>query len=242
VVAQHRDPFQVIPAVDVLGDEAVRLTQGRFDRVSVRGGDPAALAASFAARGAPLIHVVDLDGARTGRVRPRALSRIAAAARPAAVQASGGVRSLADALRLLEAGAARVVVGTAAFSEPGALARYADELGERLAVALDVRRGRIAVAGWGRDGGLSVEDAASRCASSGIARVVCTAIERDGMLAGPDLDLLARVRALAGAPVLAAGGVATLADLDAVRASGCEGVIVGRALLDGSLSSESLWS
>ncbi len=226
----------------MLGDEAVRLSQGRFDRVSVRGGDPAALAASFAARGARLIHVVDLDGARTGRVRPRVLARIAAAARPAAVQAAGGVRSLADAWRLLEAGAARVVVGTAAFAEPGALARYADELGERLAVALDVRRGRIAVAGWERDGGLSVEDAASRCASAGIARVVCTAIERDGMLAGPDLDLLAHVRTLADTPVLAAGGVASLADLEAVCASGCEGAIVGRALLDGSLPHDSLWS
>src|SRR5215211_1220012 len=155
-----RRSFQVIPAVDVLGEEAVRLVQGRFDRVSVRGGDPSALAARFAEQGARLIHVVDLDGAREGRVRRGLVARIAEAARPAAIQASGGIRSLADAETLLEAGALRVVVGTAAFAEPDALATFAASLGERLVVALDARDGRIAVAGWEREAGLSVGEAA----------------------------------------------------------------------------------
>jgi phosphoribosylformimino-5-aminoimidazole carboxamide ribotide isomerase len=233
---QERDGFQVIPAVDVLGEEAVRLVQGRFDRVGVRAGDPVVLAARFAGQGARLIHVVDLDGARMGRVRPELVRKIAEAASPGAIQASGGIRSVADAETLLEAGAARVVVGTAAFAEPDALVTLVAALGERLVVALDVKDGRIAVAGWEREAGLSVEEAAERCVAAGIARVLCTAISRDGTLSGPDLELLKRVRSASGLPVLAAGGIGTRADLDAVAAIGCEGAVVGRALLDGSLA------
>ncbi len=221
----------MIPAIDVLGEEAVRLTQGAYDRISVRAGDPVSLARRFAADGARRLHVVDLDGARSGGVRADLVAAIAEAGRPAAVQAGGGVRSLADAERLLEAGAARVVVGTAAFEEPDGLARYARALGERLVVALDARDRRIAVGGWERNTGLAVEEAAERCASAGVARVLCTGIERDGTLAGPDIELLRAVRARCGCPVLAAGGVATAADLDALEAAGCEGAIVGRALL-----------
>jgi phosphoribosylformimino-5-aminoimidazole carboxamide ribotide isomerase len=232
--------FAVIPAIDVLGREAVRLTQGAFDRVSVRAGDPEALAQRFAAAGAGLLHLVDLEGASPGRWRPHLVAAVAGAARPAKVQAAGGIRSPEDAERLLDAGAARVVVGTAAFAGPGALARYAGELGDKLVVALDARGGRIAVAGWERDTGLPVEEAAGRCAEAGVARLLCTAIERDGMLAGPDLELLRAVRARSGLPVLAAGGVATPADLDALDAAGCEGAIVGRALLDGSLPLEAV--
>ena len=225
----------LIPAVDLLGDEAVRLVQGRFYEVGVRAGDPVALARRFADGGAELIHVVDLEGARDGRVRPDVVARIAEAARPAAIQASGGLRSTADAELLLEAGAARVVVGTAAFAAADALATFAEALGNRLVVALDARDGRVAVRGWEDDTGLSVEEAAARCKVAGVARVLCTAIDRDGTLGGPDLDLLRRVLDASGLPVLAAGGIASRADLDAVAALGCEGAVVGRALLEGSI-------
>jgi phosphoribosylformimino-5-aminoimidazole carboxamide ribotide isomerase len=228
--------FQVIPAVDVLGEEAVRLVQGRFDRVAVRAGDPAALARHFVELGAELIHVVALDGARSGRIRPDVVSRIAEAARPAAIQASGGIRSTADAELLLDAGAARVVVGTAALAAEDAPARFARALGERLVVALDARDGRVAVAGWTEETGVPVAEAAERCADAGVARVLCTAIDRDGTLSGPDLDLLRRIVDASGVPVLAAGGIATPDDLDAVAALGCEGAVVGRALLDGALA------
>jgi phosphoribosylformimino-5-aminoimidazole carboxamide ribotide isomerase len=234
--------LEVIPAVDLLGDEAVRLTQGAFDRVSLRAGDPAALAARFAAAGARIVHVVDLDGARSGRLRPDLIARIADTARPAEIQASGGIRSTADAERLLGAGAARVVVGTAAFAEPDALRRFVDVLGDRLVVALDVRDGRVAVAGWRGDSRLSVEDALERCSAAGVARLLCTAIERDGTLAGPDVALLKEVVSRSGLSVLAAGGVGTREHLHAVAAAGCEGAIVGRALLDGTLSLDVLGS
>jgi phosphoribosylformimino-5-aminoimidazole carboxamide ribotide isomerase len=228
------EAFQVLPAVDLLGEEAVRLEQGDFGRVAARA-QPEELVRRFAAAGARLIHVVDLDGARRGRIRPDVVARLAEAAAPANLQASGGIRSLADAGQLLAAGAARVVVGTAALGEPEALERFAAELGDRLVVAIDVRGGRVAARGWVEDTGLDASEVARRCAEAGVSRVLCTAIERDGMLGGPDLDLLRGVRDASGLPVLAAGGIRSESDLAAVAAVGCEGAVVGRALLDGSL-------
>ena len=225
----------VIPAIDLLGDEAVRLEQGDYARVVIRGRDPVELAASFAAAGAPLLHVVDLDGARSGRVRPDLVAGVAAAAAPVSVQASGGIRSVADAVALLDAGADRVVVGTAAFGTPTLLRDLVDALGARLAVAIDVRDGKVAVSGWAESTGLSPGDAAARLADAGIERLLCTAADRDGTLAGPDVELLAEVLERSGLPVLAAGGVARVADLDALAAVGAEGAVVGRALLSGAL-------
>jgi phosphoribosylformimino-5-aminoimidazole carboxamide ribotide isomerase len=226
--------FQVLPAVDLLGDKAVRLEQGDFGRVAARL-EADELVRRFAAAGARMIHVVDLDGARRGLIRTDVIGRLAKLAAPAKVQASGGIRSPADAEQLLAAGAARVVVGTAALAEPEALEQFVAELGDRLVVAIDVRGGRVAVRGWLEDTGLAAAEVAGRCAAAGVPRILCTAIERDGMLGGPDLSLLRKVRDAAGLPVLAAGGIHSEADLAAVAAAGCEGAVVGRAFLDGSL-------
>jgi phosphoribosylformimino-5-aminoimidazole carboxamide ribotide isomerase len=226
--------FHVLPAVDLLGEEAVRLEQGDFSRVAARA-QPEELVRRFAAAGARLIHVVDLDGARRGRIRTDVIARLAEAAAPAKLQASGGIRSPADAERLLVAGVARVVVGTAALAEPEALERFVSELGDRLVVAIDVRGGRVATRGWLDDTGLDAAEVARRCAEAGVSRILCTAIERDGMLGGPDLELLGEVREASRLPLLAAGGIRSEADLAAVAAAGCEGAVVGRALLDGSL-------
>jgi phosphoribosylformimino-5-aminoimidazole carboxamide ribotide isomerase len=224
--------FAVIPAVDLVGEEVVRLEQGAFDRVVARKPDPAAYVRHLVEAGARLVHVVDLDGARSGSPRPELVQRLVEAAAPAAVQASGGVRSLEDAERLLGTGASRIVVGTAAFAEPGALEGYASAFGDRLVVAVDVREGRVAVGGWQRQTDLTAEAAAEQCADAGVSRLMCTAVERDGTLGGPDLELLRRVREASGLPVLAAGGIGSREDLDAVEETGCEGVIVGRALLE----------
>jgi phosphoribosylformimino-5-aminoimidazole carboxamide ribotide isomerase len=225
---------QLIPAVDVLDGEAVRLERGDYARVTLRAGDPLELVARLAEARPPLLHLVDLDGARSGRADPGLVARAVDAAGPVPVQAAGGLRSLADAEAALEAGAARVVIGTAAF-EGDALAELAGELGERLVVAVDVRDGHAAVAGWARTTGLGAEDAAARCAEAGVARILCTAVERDGTLSGPDLELLERVRVRADAPMLAAGGIRSEHDLEALAEIGIEGAVVGRAVLDGSL-------
>jgi phosphoribosylformimino-5-aminoimidazole carboxamide ribotide isomerase len=228
-----RPTFQVIPAVDLLGDDAVRLEQGDYARVTLRESDPAALVRRFAEAGAALVHVVDLDGARSGRLRPDLITALVEAAAPAHVQASGGIRSVADAQSLLAAGAQRVIVGTAAFAEDGALGRFASALGGALVVAIDCRDGRIAVRGWGESTGLEVDEALDRCVAAGVVRLHCTAIDRDGTLAGPDLPLLRRVVARSRLAVVAAGGVSSEADLEAIEQTGCEGAVVGRALLEG---------
>jgi phosphoribosylformimino-5-aminoimidazole carboxamide ribotide isomerase len=235
MITDKNTRFQLVPAVDVLGGEAVRLERGAFERVGVRAGDPVELARRLAGMRPPWLHVVDLEGARSGGARPELVAEIAAAVAPVPVQAAGGVRSPDDALALVGAGAARVVVGTAAFSAPGALAPYVEALGERLVVAVDVRDGRVAVAGWERSSGLGVEEAVESCVGAGVARLLCTAINRDGTLSGPDLGLLARVRELSGLPVLAAGGIRSREDLDALAGIGLEGAVVGRALLEGRL-------
>ena len=198
----------MIPAVDVVGTEAVRLRQGDFDEVVAQAGDPADLVAPLRRRAA----------AARARGRPRrgperdgsgrsSSARLAAAAAPTPVQASGGIRSLEDAQSLLDAGAARVVVGTAAFElagRAGASSRRRSRSGSSSPSM--PRGGRVAVAGWSRMTELSPDEFAERCAEAGVRRLLCTAIERDGTMAGPDLDLLERVRERSGLPVLAAGG------------------------------------
>jgi phosphoribosylformimino-5-aminoimidazole carboxamide ribotide isomerase len=218
--------IEVIPAVDVLGEQAVRLHQGDYDAVVERADDPVALARRWARAGAARIHLVDLDGARSGRVRPELVREVAAIGLP--VQASGGIRSLDDARSLLDAGADRVVVGTAAWPDPTPWL----ELGESLVLALDVRDGQVRTAGWTESAGLSFAEAVERAAG---ARVLVTAIDRDGTLAGPDLELVAAAAA-AGLRVLAAGGVRSPADVAALAGAGAEAAIVGRALFAGDVA------
>jgi phosphoribosylformimino-5-aminoimidazole carboxamide ribotide isomerase len=233
-----QEAFQLLPAVDVVGEEAVRLRRGAFDSVVSRAGSPAELVARYAEARPPLIHVVDLDGARDGAIRPGLVRALVEAAGATPVQASGGIRSLADAEALLEAGAARVVVGTAVLAGDDALGDFAAALGEQLVVAVDARGGRVAVAGWTRTSELSPEELAERCRAAGVRRLLCTAIDRDGTMGGPDLDLLARVRERSGLPVLAAGGIRSEEDLTALDALGLEGAVLGRALLEGAISLE----
>lgn len=214
-------PIDVLPAVDVLGEGAVRLEQGDYDSVVERAGEPVALARRWIDAGARRIHLVDLDGARSGHVRPELVRRVAELGVP--VQASGGIRSLADARLLLEAGADRVIVGTAAWPDPTPWF----ELGEALVLALDVRDGEVRTAGWTLGTGLRFADALARTEGQ---RMLVTAIDRDGTLTGPDVELVQQAVA-AGGRVLAAGGIRSIEDVAALAAVGAEAAVVGRALL-----------
>jgi len=225
--------FQLLPAVDVLDGRAVRLERGDFAAVTRKAGDPLELVRRFAATGPPLLHVVVLDAARDGGAPVELAARVVEAAGSVPVQLGGGVRSAGDALALVVAGVARVIVGTAVVEqgpEP-----YVEALGDRLVAALDVRDGVVRTHGWERSGGLGIDEAVDRCRAAGVARLLCTAIDRDGTLAGPDVDLLARVAAGFGGPILAAGGIRSRDDLEVLAELGLEGAVVGRALLDGLL-------
>ena len=228
-------PFLIAPALDVLEGRCVRLAQGERERVTVEGGDPADAARRFVAEGAPLLHLVDLDGAFSGSPSPGLLERVVAAAGDVPVQVGGGYRTLGAVEAALAAGAARVLVGTAA-AGPGFLAEAALRLGERLVVAVDVRDGRVAQEGWTTSTPLTAVELVRRCAEAGVARLLVTNTRRDGSLEGPDLDLLAAVLAAADLPVLAAGGISGVEDLRRLRALGCEGAVLGSALWLGRLT------
>ncbi|MDR7556203.1 MAG: 1-(5-phosphoribosyl)-5-[(5-phosphoribosylamino)methylideneamino]imidazole-4-carboxamide isomerase [Armatimonadota bacterium] len=224
----------VYAAVDLRRGRAVRLRQGDVAREDVFADDPVAVARRWAAEGAPWLHVVDLDGALAGA--PRHLDVVGRICRAVAipVQVGGGLRRLDDVEAVLAAGAARAVLGTAALAGP-LLREGVRRFGDRIAVALDARRGAVAVEGWQAVTDIPVVEAARRVVAAGAPRLIYTDVTRDGMLTGPDLDgLVALVRAVA-VPVVLAGGVTTPDDVRAAAAAGAEGVVVGRALYEGRL-------
>jgi phosphoribosylformimino-5-aminoimidazole carboxamide ribotide isomerase len=221
--------MQVIPALDLLGDDAVRLEQGDFDRVIFRQPIEEFMARIVATE-PPLIHVVDLQGARDGALRLDVVQRCVALAKSIPVQVSGGIRSLDAAHAALDAGAARVIVGTTLWEEDGALELFTKSLGTQLLVALDVRDGRIAYRGWTQLSGLDLADALARCREVGVARLHVTAIERDGTMRGPDLNLY-RTACASGIAVIAAGGIRDDRDVEALEAIGCEAAIMGLGYL-----------
>jgi phosphoribosylformimino-5-aminoimidazole carboxamide ribotide isomerase len=208
----------------------VRLAGGKRDAVTLEGGDPVELAHRFASEGAKRLHLIDLDGAFSGVPSFDLLQRVSAAG-GLPLQVGGGYRTLEAVATALEAGAERVMVGTAAL-EPGFLEEAVERFGDSLVVAVDVRDGRVAVEGWTETSDLTPEDLARRCAELGVARLLVTSAARDGSLAGPDVALMEEVGA-AGVPVLAAGGISSLDDLQALRSAGCEGAVTGSAILAG---------
>ncbi|HET6772295.1 MAG TPA: 1-(5-phosphoribosyl)-5-[(5-phosphoribosylamino)methylideneamino]imidazole-4-carboxamide isomerase [Acidimicrobiales bacterium] len=231
--------FALYPAIDLRGGRCVRLYQGDHGRETVYGDDPVAQARAFAAAGAPWVHVVDLDAARTGEPVNRHVVAAIAAAVDVPVQAGGGVRDDAAADALLGAGVRRVVVGTAALDDPGWVRRLAARHPGRVAVGLDARGRDIAVRGWVEGSGYDLVDVARRFDDARVAALVVTEIGRDGTLEGPDLGQLAAVLDATGLDVVASGGVGTLDDLRALAALDVggrrlAGAIVGRALYEGA--------
>ena len=221
-------PFQVIPAVDVLGGNVVRLFQGDYRRVTVYQDDPVACARGWVDQGADLVHVVDLEAARTGGSSRRLWEALATAGVP--FQAGGGLRTAGSARDALELGARRVVMGTAAVWEPQVLAEVGDP--QRVVAAVDVRSGRATGTGWtdrGRDLATVLDD----LATAGIRRILVTGVGRDGTMSGPDVGLLGDVVSDGRFRIVASGGVGSLDDLHRIASLGCEAAIVGRALYEG---------
>ncbi|HZE38489.1 MAG TPA: bifunctional 1-(5-phosphoribosyl)-5-((5-phosphoribosylamino)methylideneamino)imidazole-4-carboxamide isomerase/phosphoribosylanthranilate isomerase PriA [Stackebrandtia sp.] len=226
----------LLPAVDVTGGQAVQLVQG-VDGSEKRYGDPIAAARRWQDQGATWLHLVDLDAA-FGRGDNSELLAGVIADVDMEVEISGGIRDDATLARALNAGARRVNIGTAALEDPPWCERIIAEHGDRVAIGLDVRDGRLAARGWTRDQG-ELLDVLARLEAAGCARYVVTDVPSDGMLSGPNLDLLRQVCSRTDKPVVASGGVSTLDDLRALAGladDGVEGVIVGTALYEGRFS------
>ncbi|HZU79394.1 MAG TPA: 1-(5-phosphoribosyl)-5-[(5-phosphoribosylamino)methylideneamino] imidazole-4-carboxamide isomerase [Acidimicrobiales bacterium] len=233
--------MELYPAIDLRGGAAVRLVQGDFGRQQ-EFGDPVDLAERYEAAGARWVHVVDLDAARTGVAANRAVVLEIARRTGLAVQTGGGVRSAADAAELLGGGVRRVVLGTAAMSDPALVAELAARHPGAVAVGLDHRGGGrdVSVQGWEQASGTTLEEALERLEPVDVAALVVTSIERDGVPAGPDLEGLTFVLSHTRHPVLASGGVRSVDDLRTLAAltvgdRQVAGAVVGRALVDGSL-------
>jgi phosphoribosylformimino-5-aminoimidazole carboxamide ribotide isomerase len=225
----------VLPAIDVLEGRCVRLAGGNRERVTIEGGDPAEAARRFAADGAELLHLVDLDGAFSGSPTPGVVEQVVAAADGTPVQVGGGYRTSEQIEGALAAGAARVIIGTAAL-EPRFVRETAARLGDQLVVAVDVRDGLVVAEGWTSTSSLPAAALARECANAGVRRLLVTSASRDGSLAGPDFELLENVIEASGLPVVAAGGIASLDDLTPLEEIGCEGAVLGSALWSGRVT------
>ncbi|MEA2362560.1 MAG: phosphoribosylformimino-5-aminoimidazole carboxamide ribotide isomerase [Thermoleophilaceae bacterium] len=226
----------LLPAVDIRDGKAVRLRQGHFDDETVYADDPLEAARSFVEAGARFLHVVDLDGAREGE--PVNLHHVERIAREleVPVELGGGLRSIASIRRALKAGAARVVLGTAAFTDPDLLDEALGAFTARVLVGVDVRGGKVSVSGWTRETQTRGEDAIRLMQQRGVTRFVYTNVDRDGMLEGPDLDEVRRVGEAVRGRFLYSGGIGSLDDLRALRALrlvNLAGVISGKALYEG---------
>ena len=232
--------FDVLPAIDLRQGRVVRLREGAFDRETSFGEDPVAIAVDWAAQGAGWLHIVDLDGALAGEPAQlaTAASIVAAVGGEVRCEFAGGLRTDASIAAALEAGMARAVLGTAALTDPDLVARVLARHGPAsIAVALDVREGLAVGEAWRRGAaGVPVADATRALADLGVTTFEVTAIDRDGMLGGPDLRLLGELLTLDLGDVIASGGIASLDDLTAVRDLGCRGAIVGRALYERAFS------
>jgi len=228
----------LFPAIDLKGGQCVRLEQGDLARVTVFNADPAAQARAFERQGFEYLHVVDLDGAFAGRpVNASAVDALLEAVKMP-VQLGGGIRDLATVEAWLGRGIRRVIIGTAAVRDPQLVKEAAKKFPGRVAVGLDARDGKVAVQGWAESSEMTALDIAKRFEDAGIAAIIFTDIARDGLLRGLNLDATIALASSISVPVIASGGLASLADVKALlepRAKKLEGAISGRALYDGRL-------
>ncbi len=229
------------PAIDIRGGQAVRLLQGDYERETAYDSDPVDAARRWADEGAEFLHVVDLDGAKAGEPRNLEAVRRIAAAVPCPIQVGGGLRDPESVAAVLDAGAERVVIGTAALRDPEFLDETLAEHGERVVVSVDARGGAVSLSGWTERTGRDVAETVVELEERGVTRFLCTEIEVDGTLKGPALEELARIGSRTSAAVIASGGVGDLSDLhvlalEAESLENLEGVIVGRALYERKFS------
>lgn len=230
--------MDVIPAIDILGGQCVRLYQGNYEKSEVFGEDPVTIAQQWYSQGAKYLHVVDLDGAKEGE--PKNLKVIEAIARsiPIHVQVGGGLRDRHSIMAVLGAGVSRVILGTVAVAQPQLVADICAEFPGQIYVGIDARDGLVATHGWLNTSEIVATDLAKRMADFGVGGIIYTDIHRDGTLQGPNLDALKQIAGSVDVPIIASGGISSLTDLLSILALetlGVTGVIVGKAIYTGDI-------
>jgi phosphoribosylformimino-5-aminoimidazole carboxamide ribotide isomerase len=223
------------PAIDIRGGQAVRLLQGDYERETTYDADPVDAARRWAEEGAEFLHVVDLDGAKAGEPQNLDAIRRIATTVDCPIQVGGGLRDADSVTAVLEAGAERVVIGTAALRDPAFLDAAVSSHGERVVVSVDTRGGKVSLSGWTETSDVDAPDAVADLTARGVTRFLCTAIEVDGTMEGPAIDQLNEIAAATQAKVIASGGVGELVHLEALARESVpniEGAIVGRALYE----------
>uniref|UniRef100_A0A832GZU7 1-(5-phosphoribosyl)-5-[(5-phosphoribosylamino)methylideneamino] imidazole-4-carboxamide isomerase n=1 Tax=Oscillatoriales cyanobacterium SpSt-402 TaxID=2282168 RepID=A0A832GZU7_9CYAN len=231
--------MEVIPAIDILGGQCVRLYQGDYGQVQTFDENPIVVAQRWVDEGATRLHLVDLDGAKAGK--PVNVSAIAAIARSVdvPVQVGGGLRDRQSATELLNLGVQRIILGTVAVEQPELVNQLCQEFPGQIVVGIDARNGKVATRGWLETSEVLATTLAQQMASAGVAAIIYTDIHRDGTLQGPNLEALRELSSAAGVPVIASGGVSSITDLFnllALEPLGVTGAIVGRALYTGEVS------
>jgi phosphoribosylformimino-5-aminoimidazole carboxamide ribotide isomerase len=231
--------MDVIPAIDLLNGACVRLYQGDYERSQVFNDNPVEVALEWAKQGATLLHIVDLDGAKTGQVvNHEAIAQIVQAVQ-LKVQVGGGLRDFASVERLLSLGVDRAILGTVAVEQPSLVADLCQAFPNQIVVGIDARNGLVATRGWLETSEVLATDLAQQMQELGAATIIYTDIHRDGTLQGPNLDALRELAAAISIPIIASGGVSSVTDLlsiSALEPSGVSGVIVGRALYTGDIT------
>ncbi|MBR1842149.1 MAG: 1-(5-phosphoribosyl)-5-[Oscillospiraceae bacterium] len=225
----------ILPAIDLVGGRCVRLYKGDYANMTVYSDDPAAMAESFEARGAQWLHCVDLEGARDGGTPNFDCVKAAIDATSLKVEIGGGVRDMSVVERYLNAGAARVILGTAAVSDKAFLRDAVREFGEKIAVGADLRDGFVAIKGWMETTSTTGDSLAAELMDIGVKTLICTDISRDGAMRGTNRALYGSLSAKYSMDIIASGGVSTLEDVRAVKEAGAAGAIIGKAIYTGDI-------
>ena len=222
--------MNIFPAIDLIDGKAVRLIRGDYNQMTVYHNDPAAVAQNFADCGAKYLHVVDLEGARDGSTPNLDVVANIIEKSGSFVEIGGGIRSMKTVKAYMDAGAARVIIGTAAVTDPDFLDRALDAYGEKIAVGVDIRDGMVAIKGWTELSALTCFDFCQALQEKGVSTVICTDISKDGLLGGTNLNLYREMAQRFSLNVTASGGVSTLSDIRELKKIGLYGAILGKAL------------
>ena len=227
--------LKLFPAIDLVGGKAVRLVKGDYNQMTVYSDDPAGVAAGFKAAGAECLHLVDLEGARDGNTPNLKTVKEIIARTDLFVEIGGGIRTEETVRTYLEAGAGRVILGTAALNDPAFLDRMLERYKERIAVGVDFRDGRVAVKGWRELSDVTCFDFCETLEKKGVSTVICTDISKDGLLGGTNIELYREMVKRFSMNLTASGGVSSLSDVEKLRDMGIYGAILGKALYTGML-------